>query len=102
MRTVGLRDDNDQGSLINSVNYVGANCGSIPAIPQTSVLTNETAVPFYFLAYDLTTNGLGSAHQSSRQSADVLDRGCGWSELSVCRRIFVILCGCDCPRPWGL
>ena len=37
-----------------------ANCGSIPAIPQTSVLTNENAIPFYYLAYDLTTNGLGS------------------------------------------
>ena len=48
MRTFGLRDDNDQGSLINSVNYVAANCGSIPAIPQTSVLTNETAIPFYY------------------------------------------------------
>ena len=46
--------------LINIVNYTAANCGSIPAIVQTSVLTNETAIPFYYIAYDLTTNGLGS------------------------------------------
>lgn len=60
MKVYGVRDDNDQGSLINITNYVAANCGAIPSIVQVSPKTNLEAVPFYFLAYDLTTNGLGT------------------------------------------
>src|SRR5689334_14727392 len=60
MKTFGLRDDNDNGSLVNHVNYVASNPTSIIAIAQASVRTNLDSVPFCYLAYDLTTNGLGS------------------------------------------
>ena len=60
MRTFGLRDDNDNGSLINYTNYTAANCLAIPNIVQVSPKTSLEAIPFYYLAWDLTTNGLGS------------------------------------------
>src|SRR5690349_12790299 len=60
MRTYGLRNDNDNGSLINYHNYTAANCLAIPSIVQVSPKTSLEAIPFYYLAWDLTTNGLGS------------------------------------------
>ena len=54
----GLRNDNDNGSLVKRSNY---GCADLAGAEVAWTLASaETACPQYYLAFDLTKNGMNS------------------------------------------
>lgn len=57
-RVYGLRNDNDNGSLVKRANYGAADLAGLEV--AWTLASAETACPQYYLAFDLTKNGVNS------------------------------------------